>query len=107
MSIATIHMARPPRPSSRRGARSADRPDAAAPNPSADPLRYASAYHAPVLAREVVDGLVTDPNGVYVDGTLGGGGHTAALLDALGPDSRVLGPVPGVQAHASATACLV
>src|SRR5690606_25132002 len=106
MSIATIHMARPPRPSSRRGARSADRPDAAAPNPSADPLRYASAYHAPVLAREVVDGLVTDPNGVYVDGTLGGGGHTAALLDALGPDARVLGIDQDAEALAAANARL-
>ncbi|HEX8298004.1 MAG TPA: 16S rRNA (cytosine(1402)-N(4))-methyltransferase RsmH [Rubricoccaceae bacterium] len=52
---------------------------------------YATGYHAPVLAPEAVAGLVTDPNGLYVDGTLGGGGHSAALLDALGPDALVVG----------------
>ena len=85
-------MARTPRRTERPGARSADRPEARKPpGPSANPLRYASDYHAPVLAREVVEGLVTDPNGVYVDGTLGGGGHTAALLAALGPGALVVG----------------
>lgn len=38
--------------------------------------------HVPVLLRETVAGLVTEPGGVFVDGTLGGGGHTAALLEA-------------------------
>ena len=52
---------------------------------------YATRYHAPVLAEEVLDLLVTDRAGVYVDGTLGGGGHAAALLDALAPQARVLG----------------
>lgn len=56
-----------------------------------DPLRYASAYHAPVLYKAVVEGLITDPAGLYVDATLGGGGHTAALLDALAPEGRVVG----------------
>jgi 16S rRNA (cytosine1402-N4)-methyltransferase len=44
-----------------------------------------------VLVRQTVDLLVTDPAGVYVDGTLGGGGHAAALLDALAPGGRVFG----------------
>lgn len=61
---------------------SADRHDAAP---------YATGYHAPVLVREVVDALVTDSAGVYIDGTLGGGGHSAALLDAFGPDGLVIG----------------
>jgi len=56
-----------------------------------DPLRFATDYHAPVLCTTVVDLLVTAPGGVYVDATLGGGGHTAALLDALAPDGRVIG----------------
>ena len=56
-----------------------------------DPSRYASEYHAPVLCDNVVQGLVTDSNGVYVDATLGGGGHSAALLDRLGPRARVYG----------------
>lgn len=53
--------------------------------------RYATAYHAPVLYNAVVEGLVTDPRGVYVDATLGGGGHSAALLDALAGEGRVIG----------------
>ena len=52
---------------------------------------YATGYHAPVLAPEAVAGLVTDPAGLYVDGTLGGGGHSAALLDALAPGALVVG----------------
>lgn len=55
------------------------------------PLRYASAYHAPVLWKTVRDELITDPSGCYVDATLGGGGHAAALLDALAADGRVVG----------------
>lgn len=56
-----------------------------------EPLRYATSYHAPVLCKAVIDGLVTDRAGCYVDATLGGGGHSAALLDALAPEGRVLG----------------
>jgi 16S rRNA (cytosine1402-N4)-methyltransferase len=53
--------------------------------------RYATAYHAPVLVDAVVRELVTDPAGTYVDATLGGGGHAAALLDALAPEGCVIG----------------
>jgi 16S rRNA (cytosine1402-N4)-methyltransferase len=56
-----------------------------------DPLRFATGYHAPVLWKTVVENLVTDPDGTYVDGTLGGGGHAAALLSALGPHGCVVG----------------
>ncbi|NNF59662.1 MAG: 16S rRNA (cytosine(1402)-N(4))-methyltransferase RsmH [Rhodothermaceae bacterium] len=87
-----------PRPQ-RHGKRVADEPV----SPSADSLRYASDYHAPVLAREVVEGLVTNPSGVYVDGTLGGGGHAAALLDALGPDALVVGIDQDADALTTAT----
>jgi 16S rRNA (cytosine1402-N4)-methyltransferase len=52
---------------------------------------YATRYHAPVLCNSVVDNLVTDLSGTYVDGTLGGGGHTAALLDTLEEEGRVIG----------------
>ena len=103
MSIAPVHMAPSKHRSSRTGARSADRPV----SPSADPLRYASLYHAPVLAREVVEGLVTDPAGVYVDGTLGGGGHTAALLQVLAPEALVVGIDQDAEALAAAVSRLV
>lgn len=107
MTTALFHMPRKSPRSERSGARPAGRPDApAASDRSPGPLRYASDYHAPVLAREVVEGLVTDPNGVYVDGTLGGGGHSAALLDALGPGALVVGIDRDPEALAAATARL-
>jgi len=53
-------------------------------------LSYASQYHEPVLCNTVIQGLVSRTDGIYVDGTLGGGGHTAALLDALDSSGRVV-----------------
>lgn len=49
-----------------------------------------SPYHTPVLLRESLEHLVTDPSGVYVDATLGGGGHTESLLARLMPSGRVV-----------------
>ena len=72
------------------------------PRANAGALRYATDYHAPVLLAETLDLLVTDPAGLYVDGTLGGGGHSAALLDALGPDALVVGIDQDPQALARA-----
>ena len=40
-------------------------------------------YHKPVLLDESVDGLVWKPDGIYVDLTFGGGGHSRAILDRL------------------------
>ena len=40
-------------------------------------------YHLPVLLQECIDGLNIDPNGIYVDVTFGGGGHSAKILDKL------------------------
>jgi 16S rRNA (cytosine1402-N4)-methyltransferase len=48
-------------------------------------------YHRPVLVREVLCGLDVRSRGFYVDGTLGGGGHTREILKNSGPDGRVLG----------------
>lgn len=47
--------------------------------------------HEPVLLREVVAGLDPQPGGRFIDGTLGAGGHAAALLAASAPDGRLLG----------------
>jgi 16S rRNA (cytosine1402-N4)-methyltransferase len=49
-----------------------------------------SAYHIPVLLREVIEALAIQPNGVYVDCTFGGGGHARAILEKLGPDGRLI-----------------
>ncbi len=46
-------------------------------------------YHQPVLPEEAVDLLVTDAGGIYVDGTLGGGGHAAEILKRLNDKGKV------------------
>lgn len=51
---------------------------------------YATAYHTPVLCHTVLEYLVTDTNGMYVDATAGGGGHVEAILSALSPKGCVI-----------------
>ncbi len=46
--------------------------------------------HTSVLLREAVDILAIKPSGIYVDATFGGGGHSAAILEKLGPDGRLI-----------------
>jgi len=46
--------------------------------------------HAPVLLDEVIEGLRIRTDGIYMDCTFGRGGHTRAMLDALGPAGRVI-----------------
>ena len=40
-------------------------------------------HHVSVLLRETVDGLCIKPDGIYVDGTMGGGGHSREILKSL------------------------
>lgn len=47
--------------------------------------------HIPVLAAEVIEGLQLQPGQTIVDGTLGLGGHTALILERLGPSGSVIG----------------
>ena len=47
-------------------------------------------YHNPVLLKETVDGLNIKPDGVYVDVTFGGGGHSREILKRLGPDGKLI-----------------
>lgn len=47
-------------------------------------------YHNPVLLKESVDALDINPNGVYVDVTFGGGGHSREILSRLGENGRLI-----------------
>jgi 16S rRNA (cytosine1402-N4)-methyltransferase len=51
---------------------------------------YDSPYHAPVLVPEVMELLRPERGGLFLDGTLGGGGHAEALLER-GPEARLIG----------------
>lgn len=46
--------------------------------------------HKSVLLREAVNGLAVKPDGIYVDGTAGGGGHSAEILKHLGPQGKLI-----------------
>jgi 16S rRNA (cytosine1402-N4)-methyltransferase len=47
-------------------------------------IKTAETYHVPVLLKESVDGLDIKPDGVYIDVTFGGGGHSKEILTRLG-----------------------
>jgi 16S rRNA (cytosine1402-N4)-methyltransferase len=49
------------------------------------------AYHIPALLQGSVDGLNVKPDGVYIDVTFGGGGHSREILRRLGPEGRLFG----------------
>lgn len=48
-------------------------------------------YHNPVLLKETVDGLNIKSDGVYVDVTFGGGGHSREIMSRLGPNGKLFG----------------
>lgn len=50
-----------------------------------------TSYHKPVLPHETMRNLVGDPDGIYVDGTLGGGGHSALILQEISEKGRLYG----------------
>jgi 16S rRNA (cytosine1402-N4)-methyltransferase len=48
-----------------------------------------SSYHIPVLLTETIEGLNIKPDGIYVDCTFGGGGHSRSILEKLGPGGKL------------------
>ncbi|MDH4062188.1 MAG: 16S rRNA (cytosine(1402)-N(4))-methyltransferase RsmH [Aquincola sp.] len=59
--------------------------------------------HTTVLLHEAIDALMTSPDGIYVDGTFGRGGHARALLARLGPQGRLIALDRDPEAVAAAT----
>lgn len=60
-------------------------------------------YHKPVLLQQAVSGLITNPDGVYIDGTLGGGGHSKVILQKLGANASLYGIDQDDEAHSEAS----
>ena len=52
-------------------------------------ITTAETYHVPVLLQESIDGLGIKPDGVYVDVTFGGGGHSREILSRLGKNGHL------------------
>ena len=47
--------------------------------------------HKPVMLQECIEGLQIKPNGIYVDGTMGGAGHSIEIVKRLSSDGRLIG----------------
>ncbi|MCE4556362.1 16S rRNA (cytosine(1402)-N(4))-methyltransferase RsmH [Pelomonas cellulosilytica] len=71
---------------------------------AADVNESATFRHTTVLLDEAVDGVLARPDGVYVDGTFGRGGHSRALLAKLAPEGRLIGIDRDPEAIAAAAA---
>ncbi|MBR1448984.1 MAG: 16S rRNA (cytosine(1402)-N(4))-methyltransferase RsmH [Prevotella sp.] len=54
-------------------------------------IKTAETYHVSVLLKESVDGLAIQPDGIYVDVTFGGGGHSREILSRLGEQGHLYG----------------
>ena len=60
-----------------------------------------STYHRPVMLDACLEGLDIKPDGIYVDVTFGGGGHSRAILEKLGDNGRLYGFDQDVDAQAN------
>lgn len=58
-------------------------------------------YHNPVLLQTCIDNLITDPSGIYVDVTFGGGGHSRAILNTLNSEGKLLAFDQDEDSHAN------
>ncbi|TAE29363.1 MAG: 16S rRNA (cytosine(1402)-N(4))-methyltransferase RsmH [Cytophagales bacterium] len=63
-----------------------------------------TSYHEPVMLTECLDALAIKPDGIYIDVTFGGGGHSRAILDQLGQTGKLLAFDQDADARANAEA---
>ena len=66
----------------------------------------AAEFHTPVMGPETAGRVVNDPNGIYVDGTVGGGGHAEHMLARMGQRGRLIGLDRDPEAIAAASSRL-
>ncbi len=59
--------------------------------------------HVPIMLTEVLEGLKIKPDGIYVDGTLGGAGHSSEIIKRLSENGRLIGIDQDLEAIAAAT----
>lgn len=59
-------------------------------------------YHIPALLKETIEGLSIKKDGIYVDATFGGGGHSRALMEHLGPKGKLFSIDQDIDAYANA-----
>lgn len=53
-------------------------------------MKYDTNYHSPIMVNEIKEYLNLKPNGIYLDGTLGGGGHSEMILEASSPSGKLV-----------------
>ncbi len=58
-------------------------------------------YHIPALLKESIDGLAIKPDGIYVDATFGGGGHSREIIRRLGEEGKLFGFDQDMDAYAN------
>lgn len=58
-------------------------------------------YHIPAMLAECIEGLNINPNGIYVDVTFGGGGHSRAIMEKLGKKGRLFSFDQDIDAYAN------
>ncbi len=62
-------------------------------------MKYDTQYHKPIMVDEIQNYLNLKPDGIYLDGTLGGGGHSEMILEMSSPNGRLIGIDKDDDAH--------
>ena len=55
-------------------------------------------FHIPVMVQQVIENLITTKKGIYVDCTVGGGGHASKIMESIYPEGQLIGIDQDVEA---------